>query len=118
MSLLLWWWPAIPPGPWTLTEGESRDIVFFLPRFVVPGTLGPTMLEVYLMISVSGGSRTPPRMPLGSLEQRKALLVPGPEAALPLHQNYSYIYISMSIVITWLPCRGHCVGRRAAPGWA
>lgn len=52
----------------TLTEGGSREMVFLRPRFVVPGTLGPTMDEVYLMISVSGGSRTPPRTLPGSLE--------------------------------------------------
>lgn len=37
----------------------SSEIVFLRPRFVVPGILGPTMDEVYLMISVSGGKRTP-----------------------------------------------------------
>lgn len=31
-------------------------MVFFRPRFVVPGTLGPVELDVYLMISVSEGS--------------------------------------------------------------
>lgn len=52
----------------TLTEGGSREMVFLRPRFVVPGTLGPTMDDVYLMISVSGGSRTPPSTLPGSLE--------------------------------------------------
>jgi len=51
----------------TLTEGGSREMVFFLPLLVVPGILGPTMDEVYLMISVSGGRRTPPRILAGSL---------------------------------------------------
>lgn len=37
----------------------SSDMVFLRPREVVPGILGPTMDEVYLMISVSGGKRTP-----------------------------------------------------------
>lgn len=57
----------------TLTEGGSNEIVFFLPRFVVPGTLGPIILEVYLMISVSGGSRTPPRILDGSLKKTMAV---------------------------------------------
>lgn len=35
----------------------SKDIVFFRPRFVVPGTLGPVAEDVYLIISVSDGSR-------------------------------------------------------------
>jgi len=34
---------------------------------VVPGILGPTMDDVYLIISVSGGRRTPPRILAGSL---------------------------------------------------
>jgi hypothetical protein len=51
----------------TLTDGGSREMVFFLPLLVVPGILGPTMDEVYLMISVSGGRRTPPRILAGSL---------------------------------------------------
>lgn len=51
----------------TLTEGGSKDIVFLRPRLVVPGIFGPTIDEVYLMISVSGGSLTPPRIELGSL---------------------------------------------------
>lgn len=37
----------------------SSDIVFFLPRLVVPGFFGPTIDDVYLIISVSGGKRTP-----------------------------------------------------------
>lgn len=53
----------------TLTEGGSNEMVFFRPRLVVPGTLGPIIDEVYLIISVSGGSRTPPRIPVGSLKQ-------------------------------------------------
>ena len=36
----------------------SREIVFFLPRFVVPGTFGPVELDVYLIISVSCGNFT------------------------------------------------------------
>lgn len=52
----------------TLTEGGSNEMVFFLPRFVVPGILGPTMDDVYLMISVSGGNLTPPKIELGSLK--------------------------------------------------
>lgn len=52
----------------TLTDGGSKDMVFLRPRFVVPGILGPTIDEVYLMISVSGGKRTPPRIELGSLQ--------------------------------------------------
>lgn len=35
---------------------------------MVPGTLGPTIDEVYLIISVSGGRRTPPSIELGSLK--------------------------------------------------
>lgn len=46
----------------TLTEGGSKEIVFLRPRFVVPGILGPIIDDVYFMISVSGGSRTPPKM--------------------------------------------------------
>lgn len=53
---------------WTLTSGGSRDIVFLRPRFVVPGTLGPTIDDVYLIISVSGGSLTPPSTEFGSLK--------------------------------------------------
>lgn len=34
-------------------------MVFLRPRDVLPGILGPTMEDVYLMISVSGGNRTP-----------------------------------------------------------
>lgn len=34
----------------------SKEMVFFRPRFVVPGTFGPVELDVYLMISVSEGS--------------------------------------------------------------
>lgn len=37
----------------------SNEIVFFRPRFVVPGIFGPTIDDVYLIISVSGGKRTP-----------------------------------------------------------
>lgn len=51
----------------TLTEGGSSEIVFFLPRFVVPGTFGPIIDEVYFIISVSGGNRTPPRILAESL---------------------------------------------------
>lgn len=53
----------------TLTEGGSSEIVFFLPRFVVPGTFGPIMEEVYFIISVSGGNRTPPRILAESLSR-------------------------------------------------
>lgn len=65
------WWAlrAGTGGGCTLTLGVSKDIVFFLPRFVVPGTFGPTMLDVYLIISVSGGRRTPPNILLGSLNK-------------------------------------------------
>lgn len=48
-------------------------MVFFLPRFVVPGILGPTMDDVYLMISVSGGRRTPPKIEFGSLKTKKLI---------------------------------------------
>lgn len=51
----------------TLTEGGSSEMVFFRPRFVLPGTFGPTIEDVYFMISVSGGRRTPPRMLAESL---------------------------------------------------
>lgn len=65
------WWAvrAGTGGGCTLTLGVSKDMVFFLPRFVVPGTFGPTMLDVYLIISVSGGRRTPPNILLGSLNK-------------------------------------------------
>lgn len=56
-----------PPAATTDTQGGSREMVFFRPRLVVPGIFGPTMEEVYLMISVSGGRRTPPKMLAGSL---------------------------------------------------
>ena len=40
------------------TAGDgSSEMVFLRPRFVVPGTLGPVDDDVYLMISVSEGSR-------------------------------------------------------------
>ena len=40
------------------TAGDgSSEMVFLRPRFVVPGTLGPVEDDVYLMISVSEGSR-------------------------------------------------------------
>lgn len=55
----------------TLTNGGSSDMVFFRPLFVVPGILGPTIDEVYLIISVSGGKRTPPSIELGSLKTKK-----------------------------------------------
>lgn len=42
-------------------------MVFLRPLFVVPGILGPTIEEVYLIISVSGGNLTPPKIELGSL---------------------------------------------------
>lgn len=51
----------------TLTEGGSKEMVFLRPLFVVPGILGPTIEEVYLIISVSGGNLTPPKIELGSL---------------------------------------------------
>lgn len=35
----------------------SREMVFLRPRFVVPGTFGPVDEDVYLIISVSDGSR-------------------------------------------------------------
>lgn len=37
----------------------------------MPGILGPTIEEVYFIISVSGGRRTPPRIELGSLKLMK-----------------------------------------------
>lgn len=40
-------------------ELSSNEMVFLRPRPVPPDALGPTMEEVYLMISVSGGKRTP-----------------------------------------------------------
>jgi hypothetical protein len=52
----------------TLTDGGSREMVFLRPLLVVPGILGPTMDDVYLIISVSGGRRTPPRILAGSLQ--------------------------------------------------
>lgn len=55
----------------TLTDGGSREIVFLRPLLVVPGILGPTMDDVYLIISVSGGRRTPPRILAGSLKWMK-----------------------------------------------
>lgn len=55
--------PAIPAN----SGFGSNEIVFFRPRFVVPGIFGPTIDDVYLMISVSGGNRTPNRDD-GSLE--------------------------------------------------
>lgn len=48
----------------------SSEIVFFLPRLVVPGFFGPTIDDVYFMISVSGGNRTPSNDD-GSLKQYK-----------------------------------------------
>lgn len=51
----------------TLTKGGSNEIVFLRPLFVVPGILGPTIEDVYLIISVSGGNLTPPKIELGSL---------------------------------------------------
>lgn len=67
-SELVWWWPDVK-APCTLMDGESRDMVFLRPRLVVPGIFGPTMLDVYLIISVSGGSLTPPSILLGSLKE-------------------------------------------------
>lgn len=49
--------------------GGSKEIVFLRPLLVVPGTFGPMIDEVYLMISVSGGSRTPPKIPTDSLKK-------------------------------------------------
>lgn len=49
-------------------------MVFLRPRFVVPGILGPTIDEVYFIISVSGGSRTP-SIEDGSLPSKAALLI-------------------------------------------
>lgn len=60
--------PVLETEAVKLTVGGSRDIVFFLPRFVVPGIFGPTMLLVYLIISVSGGNLTPPNIADGSLQ--------------------------------------------------
>lgn len=51
-----------------LTDGGSKDMVFLRPLLVVPGTLGPTIDDVYFIISVSGGNLTPPKIELGSLE--------------------------------------------------
>lgn len=51
--------PAL--SPWSVANNGfgSNEMVFLRPRFVVPGIFGPTIDDVYLMISVSGGRRTP-----------------------------------------------------------
>lgn len=53
--------PEVSPASPASSGFGSNEIVFFRPRLVVPGILGPTIDEVYLMISVSGGKRTPNR---------------------------------------------------------
>ena len=47
-------------------------MVFLRPRFVVPGTLGPLMDEVCLIISVPSGSRRPPAPLKHALHYRAA----------------------------------------------
>lgn len=53
--------PLLPAPPWMPPSNAfcSNDMVFLRPRFVVPGTFGPTIDEVYFIISVSGGNLTP-----------------------------------------------------------
>lgn len=51
--------PDVSPARPASSGFGSNEIVFFRPRLVVPGIFGPTIDEVYLMISVSGGKRTP-----------------------------------------------------------
>ena len=56
----------------------SKDMVFFLPRLVVPGTFGPVEEEVYLMSSVSEGSFKE------SINEGLAVPVEGEDLALAL----------------------------------
>lgn len=62
--------PALSPCNVANSGFGSNDMVFLRPRFVVPGIFGPTIDDVYLMISVSGGKRTP-RRDDGSLQVGK-----------------------------------------------
>lgn len=61
---------ALKPKPCNPAKNGlgSNDIVFLRPRLVVPGTFGPTIDDVYFIISVSGGKRTPRRED-GSLQK-------------------------------------------------